>query len=208
MEEAKAHLKEHGWAESLRSCQKKGRKMHLIASGRQSPPLRPVMKPLSSLFWTPTPRIPVVGYMGSQCDLVPHENDQREWCDTIYIPGSNKWTTWDDVPDNASELLVPFEADAGDIVVIDGRWWYTSGSNDTKDEDGAILFAYYSEPHMRLLTNWSAKLPKELQETLGQQMKELLGLSHIGYIVRGDLNYMSQKYPPSKRGTLFALDLL
>lgn len=120
---------------------------------------------------------------------------------TLYIPGSNKWTTWDDVPDNAPELLVPFEADAGDIVAIDGRLWHTSGSNDTKNEDRAILFAYYSAPHMRLLTNWSAKLPKELQETLGQQMKELLGLSHIGYVVRGDLTYMSQKYPPSKRGT-------
>lgn len=125
---------------------------------------------------------------------------------TIYIPGSNKWTTWDDVPDSAPELLVPFEADAGDIVAIDGRLWHTSGSNDTKDEDRAILFAYYSAPHMRLLTNWSAKLPKELQETLGQQMKELLGLSHIGYVVRGDLTYMSHKYPPRKRGTFSCIN--
>jgi hypothetical protein len=51
---------------------------------------------------------------------------------------------------------------------------------------------------MRPLTNWSAKLPKELQETLCPQMKELLALSHIGYVVKGDLTYMAQKYP-SKR---------
>ncbi|GFF37957.1 uncharacterized protein Mb3657 [Aspergillus udagawae] len=120
---------------------------------------------------------------------------------TLYIPGSNKWTTWDDVPDNAPDLLVPFEADAGDIVVIDGRLWHTSGSNVTTDEDRAILFAYYSAPHMRPLTNWSAKLPMELQETLSPQMKELLALSHIGYVVKGDLTYMAQKYPSKKDTT-------
>ncbi|KAI1778538.1 phytanoyl-CoA dioxygenase family protein [Hypoxylon cercidicola] len=113
---------------------------------------------------------------------------------TLYIPGSNKWTTWEDVPDNAPDLLVPFEAEAGDIVVIDGRLWHTSGYNITKDEDRAILFAYYSAPHMRPLTNWSAKLSKELQETLSPEMKRLLALSHKGYVVKGDLTYMAQKY--------------
>lgn len=81
---------------------------------------------------------------------------------TLYIPGSNRWTCWEDVPANAPELLVPFEADAGDIIVIDGRLWHTSGSNITKDEDRAILFAYYSAPYMRQLVNWSAKLSREI----------------------------------------------
>ncbi|KAL8721663.1 MAG: hypothetical protein Q9225_001712 [Loekoesia sp. 1 TL-2023] len=116
---------------------------------------------------------------------------------TLYIPGSNKWTRWDDVPANAPDLLVPFEADAGDIVVLDGRLWHTSGSNVTKDEDRAILFAYYSAPHMRQLVNWTAKLPRELQQTLNSELKELLGLSHIGYVVHGDLRYMAEKYPKS-----------
>ncbi|KAI4128708.1 MAG: hypothetical protein LQ338_002604 [Usnochroma carphineum] len=113
---------------------------------------------------------------------------------TLYIPGSNKWTRWEDVPSNAPDLLVPFEADAGDIVVIDGRLWHTSGSNVTEDEDRAILFAYYSAPYMRQLVNWTAKLPKELQETLSPELKELFGLSHIGYVVYGDLRYMADKY--------------
>lgn len=113
---------------------------------------------------------------------------------TLYIPGSNKWTCWKDVPENAPDLLVPFEAEAGDIVVLDGRLWHTSGQNVTKDEDRAILFAYYSAPYMRQLTNWSAKLPRELQEELSPQLKEMLGLSHIGYTVHGDLTYMGDKY--------------
>lgn len=114
---------------------------------------------------------------------------------TLYIPGSNKWTRWEDVPDNAPDMLVPFEADAGDIIVIDGRLWHTSGRNVTKDEDRAILFAYYTAPYMRQLVNWSAKLPRDLQEQLDPKMKELLGLSHIGYVVKGDLTHMAKKYP-------------
>ncbi|KAF9696993.1 hypothetical protein EKO04_005120 [Ascochyta lentis] len=113
---------------------------------------------------------------------------------TLYIPGSNKWTCWEDVPKNAPDLLVPFEAEAGDIIVLDGRLWHTSGRNVTEDEDRAILFAYYSAPYMRLLTNWSAKLPKELQEELSPQLQEMLGLSHIGYVVQGDLTTLAKKY--------------
>ncbi|KAL9624338.1 MAG: hypothetical protein Q9204_007885 [Flavoplaca sp. TL-2023a] len=119
---------------------------------------------------------------------------------TLYIPDSNKWTRWEDVPANAPDLLVPFEADAGDIVVIHVRLWHTSGSNITIDEDRAILFAYYSAPYMRQLVNWSAKLPKELQETLNPDLKEMLGLSHIGYHVYGDLRYMHDKYPKKLGG--------
>ena len=119
---------------------------------------------------------------------------------TLYIPGSHKWTRWQDVPENAPELLVPFEADAGDIIVLDGRLWHTSGSNVTKDEDRAVLFAYYSAPYMRQLVNWTAKLSRELQESLSPELKELFGLSHIGYVVQGDLRYMADKYPGIKAG--------
>jgi fumagillin biosynthesis dioxygenase len=119
----------------------------------------------------------------------------RENGATLYIPGSNKWTRWEDVPPNAPDLLVPFEAEAGDIIVLDGRLWHTSGSNVTENEDRAILFAYYSAPYMRQLTNWTAKMPKDFQEKLSPELKELFGLSHIGYVVHGDLTYMAKKYP-------------
>ncbi|KAK3326651.1 phytanoyl-CoA dioxygenase family protein [Apodospora peruviana] len=122
----------------------------------------------------------------------------RENGATLYIPGSHKWTRWADVPDDAPDLLVPFEADAGDVIVVDGRLWHTSGCNTTEDEDRAVLFAYFSAPHMRQLINWSAKLPRELQDTFSSEMKALFGLGHIGYVVRGDLRYMATKYPDKK----------
>ena len=119
---------------------------------------------------------------------------------TLYIPGSHRWTHWSDVPPNAPDLLVPFEAEAGDIIVVDGRLWHTSGRNVTKNEDRAILFAYYTAPYMRQLINWTAKLPQELQDSMSPELKELFGLSHIGFVIKGDMRYMADQYPKNVNG--------
>lgn len=117
---------------------------------------------------------------------------------TLYIPGSHRWTRSKDVPPNAPDLLIPFEAEAGDLIAVDGRLWHTSGCNMTKDEDRVIVFGYYTAAHMRQLVNWTARLPKDLQETLSPEMKELFGLGHIGYVVKGDTRYLTTQYPDYK----------
>jgi fumagillin biosynthesis dioxygenase len=118
---------------------------------------------------------------------------------TQYIPGSNKWVYRKEVPSNAPEMLVPFEGKAGDIIVMDGRVWHTSGSNITKDQDRALLFGYYTAPFMRQQVNWTAKLPKEIQDTLEPELKEWLGLNPVGNIgMTGDLRYMGVQYPDAK----------
>lgn len=115
---------------------------------------------------------------------------------TRYIPGSNKWITRGDVPPNAPELLTPFEAKAGDVIFMDGRVWHTSGANVTKDQDRALLFGYYTAPFMRQQVNWTAKLPKELQEELSPELREWLGLNPNANIgATGDLRFMSVQYP-------------
>lgn len=118
---------------------------------------------------------------------------------TLYIPGSNKIVTRDELPENAPELLVPFEAKAGDIIAMDGRVWHTSGANVTKDEDRALLFGYYTSSHIRQQVNWTAKLPKEIQETLSAEEKTLLGLDPVANLgLAGELKYLSQQYPNYK----------
>lgn len=120
---------------------------------------------------------------------------------TLFIPGSNKWTTRADIPPNAPELLRPFEARAGDIILMDGRLWHTSGQNVTKDEDRALLFGYYTSSFLRQQVNWTAQLPKELQENLSEGMKDMLGL-HANANTRqtGDMRYICQQYPGMKVG--------
>lgn len=118
---------------------------------------------------------------------------------TLYIPGSNKWVTRKEVPDNAPELLIPFEAKAGDILVMDGKVWHTSGSNVTKDQDRALLFGYYTKGFMRQQVNWTARLSKGVQDSLTQEQKNWLGLGVVGNIgVTGDFRYMSAQYPGFK----------
>ena len=100
----------------------------------------------------------------------------RENAGTLYIPGSHLWRTQADVPDNAAELLVPFEASAGSLLVMDGRLWHTSGANVTQDEERALLFAYYSASFLRPMINWTAAMPAELQATFPKRLRQLLGL--------------------------------
>ncbi|ROV98690.1 hypothetical protein VMCG_06717 [Cytospora schulzeri] len=110
-----------------------------------------------------------------------------------------RWTTRQKAPENAPELLVYFEAKAGDILVVDGRVWHTSGSNVTRDQDRALLFGYYTGGFMRQQVNWTAKLSKEVQGSLTFEQKEWLGLGVIGNIgVTGDFRYMSAQYPGIK----------
>lgn len=116
---------------------------------------------------------------------------------TLYIPGSNKYIFRSEIPENANELLVPFEAKAGDVILMDGRVWHTSGSNVTKDEDRALLFGYYTAPFLRQQVNWTAKLSKDVQEDLSDDMKDWLGLSPIANTGRTggiSYNYLSKQY--------------
>lgn len=117
---------------------------------------------------------------------------------TMYIPGSNKWVTRKDVPADAPTMLKSFEGKAGDIIVMDGKMWHTSGSNTTSNpgSDRAQLFGYYTKPFMRQQINWTAKLPKEIQDSLSDDMREWLGLNIIANVdVVGDWRYMSVQYP-------------
>ena len=98
---------------------------------------------------------------------------------TLYIPGSNKWERRTDVPRNAKQLLKPFEAKAGSVVVMDGRLWHTSGANITKDQDRALLFGYYTAPFLRQQVNWTRKLSREVQDSLSPDMTEWLGVSLV-----------------------------
>lgn len=118
---------------------------------------------------------------------------------TLYISGSNKYIFRSEVPDNAIDLLVPFEAKAGDVILMDGRVWHTSGANITKDEDRALLFGYYTAPFLRQQVNWTAKLSNEIKDKLSEDVKDWLGLGPIANTGRTggiSYNYLSKQFAP------------
>lgn len=117
---------------------------------------------------------------------------------TLFIPGSNQYTTQADVPNNAPELLTPFEAKAGSIILMDGRVWHTSGSNVTASEERALLFGYYTKGFLRQQVNWTAKMSEEMKGQLSEELKEWLGLGPTANTGRaGDIvyNYLEKQYP-------------
>jgi ectoine hydroxylase-related dioxygenase (phytanoyl-CoA dioxygenase family) len=115
---------------------------------------------------------------------------------TLYIPGSHRWTTRADVPSDAPRRLRPFEARAGDVLVMDGRLWHTSGANITKREDRALLFGYYTAPFLRAQVNWNAALSAETQASLDPQMRAWLGLDLAANVGRaGDLRFLERQFP-------------
>ena len=95
---------------------------------------------------------------------------------TLYIPGSHRWQSQADIPQNAHDLLVPFSAPAGSLVVMDGRLWHTSGANVTEDEDRALLFGYYSAAFLRPMINWNVVIAPDVQESVSPTLRRLLGL--------------------------------
>lgn len=119
---------------------------------------------------------------------------------TRFIPGSNKWESRSEIPDNAPSLLKPFEAKKGSMICMDARVWHTSGANVTKDVDRPLLFGYYTKPFLRQQVNWTAKLPDETKRELSDEMFEWLGLGPAANVGRtGDLRYLSIQYPDGKK---------
>lgn len=95
---------------------------------------------------------------------------------TLHIPGSHRFQTRSEVPAHPITHMVPFEAAAGSIVLMEGRVWHTSGANITADQDRALLFGYYTRPYVRPQWNFTASLRPEVQASMSPTMRYRLGL--------------------------------
>jgi fumagillin biosynthesis dioxygenase len=115
---------------------------------------------------------------------------------TLFIPGSHRWTSRAEAPPDARRRLRPFEAKAGDILVMDGRLWHTSGANVTERDERALLFGYYTAPFLRPQVNWNVALSPATQASLDPEMRAWLGLGIAANVGRaGDLRFLDQQFP-------------
>lgn len=106
---------------------------------------------------------------------------------TLYLPGSHRIRTHEDVPVNADQQMRSFSAPAGSFIVMDGRLWHSSGHNTTQDESRALLFALYSRSFVRQQMNWEALLSDETKARLTEDDRTLLGMGPLGNVSGVDL---------------------
>jgi ectoine hydroxylase-related dioxygenase (phytanoyl-CoA dioxygenase family) len=95
---------------------------------------------------------------------------------TRFLPGSQQYQRFEDVPGDAADRTKAFEAPAGSAIIMDGRVWHTSGANVTRDEQRAMLFAYYTTDFIRQQMNWEAVLSPATKDRLDDSARRLLGL--------------------------------
>lgn len=95
---------------------------------------------------------------------------------TQYLPGSHRITRRSELPADPRQAMVPFEAKAGSIIVMEGRLWHTSGENITADEDRALLFGYYARSFIRPQWNFNVGLGADTKAQLSPELRHWLGL--------------------------------
>ena len=92
---------------------------------------------------------------------------------TRVVPGSHQF--------QASPVFVPtppsipLEAPAGTAVVLDGRTWHGTGSNQTQRQQRHAVLAFYCTPWIRQQENFTASTEAKIAETSGPLLRRLLG---------------------------------
>jgi ectoine hydroxylase-related dioxygenase (phytanoyl-CoA dioxygenase family) len=95
---------------------------------------------------------------------------------TLYLPGSHRFERAKDLPANPKQAMVPFEVEAGSIIIMEGRLWHTSGENRTQAQDRALLFGYYVRSFIRPQWNFNVGLSDATKAQLSPQLGRWLGL--------------------------------
>jgi hypothetical protein len=113
---------------------------------------------------------------------------------TRFLPGSHRYAQLSDIPADCERRMRSFEAEAGSIIVMDGRLWHSSGANRTANEDRALLFAYYTRPFIRQQVNWYEALSPAVIASLDEEQRKLFGFgllaNHSGahHVLLGEIS--------------------
>ena len=104
-----------------------------------------------------------------------HDTDEGNGA-TRYLPGSHRFATFAEVPDDPTDGMRSFEAQAGSVILMDGRLWHTSGANTSADRERSLLFAFYTRSYLRPQTNSWRSIPADRQRALTPELQQLLAL--------------------------------
>ena len=98
---------------------------------------------------------------------------------TRFVPGSHKLNRAPR-PEDGQTATVAIEAPAGSVVVFESRVWHKTGHNQTKSEQRAGVFAWYTQPISRTQENWFRSLRPEVRQFASDEALVLLGYKTAG----------------------------
>jgi ectoine hydroxylase-related dioxygenase (phytanoyl-CoA dioxygenase family) len=91
---------------------------------------------------------------------------------TLIAPGSHR--AQGPLPAEASSRMIPAVAQAGSLIVLDGRLWHTNGVN-TNGVSRAGIFAVYTLPWLMPQENWSLSLNPSVRQFGSETLQTLFG---------------------------------
>jgi ectoine hydroxylase-related dioxygenase (phytanoyl-CoA dioxygenase family) len=94
---------------------------------------------------------------------------------TRALPGSHLISREMNPEADASIPTTPIEAEAGTMIVMDGRLWHKTGANRTQDQRRAGLFAVYHLPIYLPQENWWLSLDPAVRQFGSDTLLTLLG---------------------------------
>jgi ectoine hydroxylase-related dioxygenase (phytanoyl-CoA dioxygenase family) len=98
---------------------------------------------------------------------------------TRFAPGSHRLNR-SPGPGDAEVATTPIEAAAGSVLVFESRVWHKTGFNNTRSEQRAGVFAWYTRPIYRTQENWFLSLRPEVRQFASEEMLVLLGYKTVG----------------------------
>jgi hypothetical protein len=92
---------------------------------------------------------------------------------TLYVPRSHLLNR-NRTPDDPEPALVPLEAPAGSMIVMDGRLWHTNGVN-LNGVSRAGIFSWYTLPIYLPQENWYRSLNPAIRQFGSETLQTLFG---------------------------------
>lgn len=91
---------------------------------------------------------------------------------TLIAPGSHRIE--EPLPEAAAEAMIPVEAPAGSLIVLDGRLHHTNGLN-TNGQSRAGVFSVYTLPYLLPQENWSLSIDPAIRQFGSETLQVLFG---------------------------------
>jgi ectoine hydroxylase-related dioxygenase (phytanoyl-CoA dioxygenase family) len=104
---------------------------------------------------------------------------------TCVVPRSHLRKRNPEYPHEGEDEAIPVTGPAGSLLILDGRLWHQTGSNQTQ-KDRVAIFNYYSRSWVRTVENWQLHLSPQVLSEASPTLRQLFGYDGNPLLPGGD----------------------